>query len=94
MYHYLSPTEIEEIIKLYEEGWSQKNLAVRYNVCEATISNHVTGRHKPRFRKKTGRPKGVKIAKPYARPEFVEQDFSQLPDSVLFEHVRECNFIG
>lgn len=93
---YIGQQEVEEIIKLHDdEGWTFKDLAKRFNVCEATVSNYVNKRTSPRFlKKKGGRQRGIPVTKSFAAPDYSDQDFSRLPDHVLFEHVRECNFIG
>jgi IS30 family transposase len=84
---YLSPEEHAEIHRLHAEKVSQQMIARKFGICEATVSNIVHGRSRPRkpplYRRVTSTP-----------PEPQEQDFSQLPDDVLFKHVREWDFIG
>lgn len=92
--HYSGKPEVEEMKKLRDEGWYFRDIAKRFNVCEQTAANLVNGKTVERGGKRGGRTKVISIAKTYAAPDFREQDFSQLPDTVLFEHVRECNFIG
>jgi len=94
--HYLSPAESAEIVRLFqEEGKSLKDLAKLFDICEATVYNHVHGRTNPRaLRKKKIRPKKATVINLYASSACEEMDFSTLPDDVLFVHVRECNFIG
>jgi transcriptional regulator with XRE-family HTH domain len=93
---YIRQQDAEEIVKLHQdEGWLMKDLAKKYGISEATVSNYIHGRTTPRFMKRrAGRPKVIPVTKTYASPDFKEEDFSELPDHVLFQHVRECNFIG
>lgn len=92
---YLAAAEIEEIHKLKEEGWMIKDIARRFAVCEATISHHINGKTVLRgLRKWRGVPKSNVHVLKLAPSEIKEEVFSTLPDHVLFEHVRECNFIG
>jgi DNA-binding transcriptional ArsR family regulator len=44
----LSPEQIAEIIKLYSEGVTAKELAIRYGVKQPTISYHVNTTTKPK----------------------------------------------
>lgn len=87
---YLLVAEVEEIKKLRNEGGMIKAIALQFGVCEATISKIING--------KTG-ARTMCQSKQYSRiPKetvtVVEEVFQGLPDTVLFEHVKECNFIG
>lgn len=87
---YLRQHEIDELIKLRDEGSKIKDIAKRFDVCEATVSNIVRGKYAPRRRKQVE----VTLRSPYSPLDFKEEDFSSLPDDVLFQHVREWDFIG
>lgn len=87
---YLRQQEVDEVKKLREEGFMIKDIAKRFNVCDATISNIVNGKSAPRKMKSLG----DKIRSPYDPVEFIEEDFSSFPDNVLFQPVRERDFIG
>lgn len=92
---YLAASEIDDIHKLKEEGWMIKDIARRFAVCEETISHHISGKTVLRgLRKWRGKPKAKAHPLKVAPPDAKEEVFSILPDHVLFEHVRECNFIG
>lgn len=92
---YLAAAEIEDIHKLKAEGWMIKDIARRFAVCEETISHHISGRTVLRgVRKWRGKPKRTILPTKVAPPDVKEEVFGILPDHVLFEHVRECNFIG
>lgn len=91
---YLAKNEIEDIHQLRAEGWMIKDIARRFAVCPDTISHHISGKTVLRgMRKWRGEPKLVPVAEE-APQKVKEEVFSTLPDHVLFEHVRECNFIG
>lgn len=89
--HYLELSQIEEVRRLrLEEGLLIKVIAQQFNICEATVSkivNHKTGARK---RKRVG----YERHRYYDPQAFMEEDFSLLPDTVLFQHVREHNFLG
>ncbi len=93
---YIGREEMEELKKLHDEGCKIKHLAKKFAISEATVSNYINGKTTPRsFRTKRGvRKKGAAFVRRYAVTEFVEEVFKDLPDEVLFQHVRECNFIG
>lgn len=89
--HCLLLHEREEVKKLYEEqGLPIKVIAQRFKVCDATISNIVNEKHGPRKLKKIGGP----VKDTDAAVVFEEQVLKDLPDDVLFKHVRPWNFIG
>jgi transcriptional regulator with XRE-family HTH domain len=93
MYRYLVEGEHLAIKKLrLEEGMKIKEIAKRFNVCEATVSNIVKGNTVPRGTAKLR--KASKQGPAIEAHELESQDFSQLPDDVMFEHVKEYNFIG
>jgi Helix-turn-helix domain len=92
---YLAKSEIEDIHKLKAEGWMIKDIARRFAVCEETISHHITRKTALRGVGKWRRqPKITPLPAEVLASELKEVDFSSLPDHVLFEHTRECNFIG
>lgn len=93
---YIRKQDAEEMVRLhFDEGWLMKDLAKKYEISLATVSNYIHGRTTPRYMKRMGgRPKVIQMKKTFAAPDFKEEDFSRLPDHVLFQHVRECNFIG
>jgi hypothetical protein len=84
---YLSPEEHAEIHRLHAASVSQKDIARQFRICEASVSNIVHGRSRPR-KPALHRRQTVQI------PEAREQDFSQLPDNVLFKHVPVWDYIG
>jgi len=86
MPRYLSFEDHEEIKKLRDRGWKMKDLATRFGISEASVSNIVRGITLPR------KPPKPKKEESKREEEYV--DFSRLPKSVLFQHVKECNFIG
>lgn len=87
---YLRSEDMEEVKKLRAEGAMIKDIAKRFNVCDATISNIVNGKSAPRKLKSVGGP----VRSPYDPIDFVEEIFIGLPDTVLFQHTRERDFIG
>lgn len=87
---YLRTNEIEEVKKLRAQGWKFKDIAGRFMVCEATVSNIVNGKSSPRRLKHVD----TSVRSPYAAVDFKEEDFSQYPDTVLFQHVRVWDFTG
>lgn len=92
---YIRQGEVNEILQLHENGALMKDIARKFNISEATVSNYIHGRTRPRFMKRrAGRPRVIPVTKIYAAPDFKEENFSKLKDDVLFQHVRACNFIG
>lgn len=87
---YLRQEEVEEVAKLRAQGCLIKDIARKFSVCEATVSNIVRGKYAPRRRKQVE----TTLRSPYAPLDFKEENFSSLPDDVLFQHVREWDFIG
>lgn len=87
---FLGQNEYEEILRLRQDGWKCKDIAKRFNVCEATAFNIVNGKTVPRRR----RDVVTKIRNAYAALDFEEEDFSKKPDDALFQHVRVRDFIG
>lgn len=87
---YLSQSDMDEIKKLRQEKMMIKDIAKRFLVCEATVSNIVNGKHPPRKMK----PVGDCIRSPYDPIDFKEEVFIDLPDDVFFQHVKERDFIG
>jgi hypothetical protein len=88
---YLSQSDHEDIRELRAIGWSTLAIAARFEVCQATVSNVLNGRSKPKRRNFVPKPPKP----PQERPVItLYEDFSQLPDHVLFQPVKECNFIG
>lgn len=97
MRRFISEEEIAEIIALHKQGKLIKEIAQKLEVCEASVSNHIHGKTNLRglvVKKRKAKQNGVKVVNHLADPYLEEEDFSKLPDSVLFEHVREFNFIG
>lgn len=93
MCRYLREGQYEEIIQLRrDQGMMVKDLAKKYGVCDATISNICKGTAVPRGGNKIIKPPPSRKIPDACEIEFV--DFSILPDHVLFQHVREYNFIG
>lgn len=87
---YLKQREVDEIKKLREEKVMIKDIAKRFLVCEATISNVVNGKTPPRKIKSVGSA----IRSPYDPIEFKEEVFSTLPNDVFFQHGKAKDFIG
>jgi len=93
MSRYLNDEQHAEIRKLrIDQGMMIRDIAKRFNCSHATVSNICKGTTVPRGSDKIRkRPEFNKM--PDAKEvEFV--DFSKLPKHILFEHVRESNFIG
>lgn len=92
---YLSAAEIEEIQTLRADNCRIKDIARKFGVCQETVFHHVSGKTALRGVRKW-RPEPKTIPKPVkiVAPVTQEVVFKSLPDTVLFEHVRECNFIG
>lgn len=90
MSKYLTQQQYEAVRKMWEEedNLSMAKLAKQFGVCEATISNIVRYSTKPRKH----RGNNAKNREPDDRDQVVV--FKDLPDHVLFQHVKECNFIG
>lgn len=89
--HYLEVGQIEEVRRLREEeGLLIKVIAQRFSICQATVSKIINRKSGARKRKRVG----FERHRAYDPEAFKEEDFSLLPDTVLFEHVREHNFIG
>ncbi len=88
--HYLEPEQIEEVKKRREEGALIKQIAAEFHICEATVSKIINHKSGARKRKRVG----YERHRAYDPEAFQEQVFIGLPDTVLFEHVREHNFIG
>lgn len=86
---YLAATEVEEIKQLRAANSRIKDIARRFGVCEGTISNIVNGKTGARTPKKNRRYLRIPL-----EPAFEIQDFSTLPDHILFKHVRVWDFIG
>lgn len=85
---YLSPEQCQSIVRMKAEGASARNIARSFGISEPTVYNIAAGRTRPRAE----RYRNVQIRT--AEPEVQEVDFSQLPDNVLFKHVRMWDFIG
>ncbi len=90
--HYLSPEEETAIRAMREEGHKMLAIAKKFEISQATVSNVINGRHK--LRGTSPRRRACKPVRPLPEPGLVVQDFSSLPDHVLFQHVREWDFIG
>lgn len=88
---YLKQSEMDQIKKLRMEGARVKDIAKQFNVSEGTISNIVNGKNIPRKFKEVV---GSYIRSPYDPIEFKEEVFKDLPDEVLFQPVRDRDFIG
>lgn len=88
--HYLEPDQIEEVKKRRQEGLLIKQIAHEFQICEATVSKIINLKSGARKRKRVG----YERHRAYDPEAFVEEDFTLLPDTVLFQHVREHNFIG
>jgi hypothetical protein len=89
---YLSPEEGTAIIAMRAEGKGLKDIAKKFGICQATVSNIINGRH--RVRGKSNRRRACAPPRPHCEPEPDVQDFSQLPDDVLFKHVKPWDYIG
>lgn len=87
---YLNQGEVDEVKRLRAKRVLIKDIAQTFLVCEATVSNIINGKHAPRKIKIIGAP----IRSPYDPLDFKEEDFSALPDNVLFQHAKERDFIG
>lgn len=74
----------QEILQLRSQKMLLKDIAARFNVSDAQISNVVNGKHIPKRIKEN----------PHAPVPFQEEDFSNLPNEVLFKHVKAFDFIG
>ena len=90
--HYLSPEDETAILSLRAEGKVMKDIAKKFGICQATVSNVVNGKHK--IRSKSNRRRACAPATPPREMPTPVQDFSLLPDHVLFKHVRIWDFIG
>lgn len=90
--HYLSPEEETGILKMREEGCKMETIAKKFGICQGTVSKVVNGKHRIRGEKK--RRRACAPSHPIPDPVTEVQDFSNLPDHVLFQHVREWDFIG
>lgn len=85
---YLSPEEYESILRQKEEGIQSKDIAKAFGVCEATVSNVIHGRNKTRGKRRRA------VGPPPSKCESEEMVFSELPDEVMFKHVRVWDYIG
>ena len=65
-------------------GLTNAQIAREFGVCQATVHNIVNGKRQP-----STKPKYVPLPDPI--PDY--QDFSLLPDTVLFKHSREWDRI-
>jgi hypothetical protein len=88
---HLAKEDMEEILALRAKRVLLKDIAERFRVSDAQISNIINGKHIPR--RLTTEPE-VKTRSPYDPVEFKEEDFSKLPNDVYFKHTKACNFIG
>jgi hypothetical protein len=82
---YLKQPEIDEMKRLREDGWKIKALAAKFGVCEATVSSTVNDKRQPR-----------RLLSPstFSADIMPDENFKDLPDTVLFQHVRIWDFIG
>jgi transcriptional regulator with XRE-family HTH domain len=86
---YLTPEDHEKIKQLRaDQNLSIREIARRMRRSEATVSNVLNGATPPRYR----RPPPPRIPLREKLDDY--PDFTSLPDHVLFQHVRECNFVG
>ena len=91
--HYLSPEEEAGILKMREEGHKMLVIAKKFEICQATVSNVINGRHKVRG-KSNCRRACAPPRRPHCEPAPEELVFIDLPDEVLFQHVRVWDYIG
>lgn len=82
----LGKQDMEEILALRAKRVLLKDIAERFRVSDAQISNIINGKHIPR---RLANPPN-----PHAPVVFQEEDFSSKPDDVLFSHTKACDFIG
>jgi len=98
MGRYLREDQFQEIKRRFAEGETMKDLAKEFKISESTVSNYVHGRTSPRKRlagrSKIDKPKAITNPKKYVMPESVSTPFADLPNDLLFMHVRGCHFIG
>lgn len=82
--------DVEEILALRKQKMLLKDIATKFKVSDAQISNVIHNIHMPRRLK----PPEAKKVNPHAPVAFQEEDFSNLPREVLFKHVKASEFIG
>lgn len=90
MCRHLGKQDVEEILALRKQKMLLKDIATKFNVSDAQISNVINNKHMSRWLK----PPEVKKNNPHAPVPFQEEDFSNLPREVLFKHVKASEFIG
>ena len=88
---WLSEKQEAEVVKMRLEGVRVKDIAKKFQVCDATISGIVKRRIGVIVRPKKG---DMKYSHPDKEPGVKEEVFADLPDEVLFKHVRIWDFIG
>lgn len=84
MHRRLAIQDMQEILQLRSQKMLLKDIAARYQISDAQVSNLINGKHIP---------KRLKV-NPHAPVPFDEEDFSKLPNDVLFKHVKAFDFIG
>lgn len=95
MFRYLTPEEYQRIPILRAEGFTPIQIAHQLNVSDATVYNILNGKSQPRqWSDKPKSKKGATPRLPVVEVKREDVNFKKLPDTVLFEHVKECNFIG
>lgn len=92
--HYLSPEEEAAILSMREEGNKMETIARKFGICQATVSNVINGKHKVRGKQNRRRGCGPRRPERELVTEEAEQVFVDLPDDVLFQHVRLWDYIG
>lgn len=87
---YLKQIEVDEVKQLRQGGMLIRDIAKKFLVCEATVSNIVNGKNPPRKIK----THVARIRNPYEPIDFKEENFSILTDDIFFQHSKEKDFIG
>ena len=87
---YLTPAQYEQIKELRQAKLSMKVIAAHFGISEATVSNVLSGKSSAHVYKKKNTFQQKETDS--REEEYVE--LSTLPDDVLFQHVREFNFMG
>jgi hypothetical protein len=87
----LAKEDMDEILALRAKRVRLHDIAVRFRVSEAQVSNIINGKHLPR---RITRESEQKQRSPYDPVDFQEEDFSKLPNDVYFKHTKACDFIG
>ena len=85
----LAKEDMDEILALRAKRVLLRDIADKFHVSDAQISNIINGKHLPRRLKQ-----GVINRSQHDPMEFKEEDFSALPNDVYFKHTKACNFIG